>query len=1202
MADDSELQEAIGQLVDQEAPWLIGVRHHSTALSRAIPSLLDRMQPRAILLEMAPDYERWIECLGRDDLQAPVALSASSGTQLLSFYPLADFSPELVAIRWAATQGVPVLPCDLDLSTMAVADALAAEQGRGDSADDDAPTSWLDRLQHQHETRHSGELWDVLVETPAIDSDPEAVRRAALMYGWMVRQSAGGPTFADAHREAAMRAAIASAPKRSVAIVGSFHAAALLTAPLLWSSPESITRAQRELHEIASPSTALISYSFEQLDWRSGYPAGVTDPVWHQTMLTASTPSGVERRVSRLAVDLCRELRQEGQIAGTTEAIEIVRLTRDLSRLRGVPAAGRRELLEAVETSLVQGDLFGRGRAVARAAHAVLVGEVRGRLPKGTPRSGVGVEIEQVVARLRLPGPESIDEEPRDVRLDPLRSRLDRARAVVLRRLNLVGVSYAERLDSHTTGRREHLTEHWRVQWTHTTSATVEAAGVHGATLLQACEAAVLRLRHDHAACADAEFAGDLHPASTLIRLHSAAECGLHSILQAVLPSVQGSFLQAATLSSLVDAACLLQKIGAGHVAGLPMRREDEALPDVSLLELSNALLSLRPLVDAALRSVHALRGSDDVKDAAAIVELAAMVHSEGEPRSDGADLSVLLPPLRSQLRRLQREASPMLQGVAFGTLALLGDVDVDRLGVAEAGWYDAASSSEGRRQLRTRLAGLLVALMPLASNDPEWLQGFHQRFSSSPDGEFLARLPALRGGFESLNAADRARLLRDRLALIEPHGPGPTGARRQIDPKDLHEGTLVDRFGRAAIVALLPDLALRDPERTDAFSPAAPIRQPPGELSLADRWRLVLGVRGCEHPQARAVASTLDQLYGSSERLGRGRQEDLAREAPSVGGTGEASPSTREWVQDVEGIFGKDVCEEVVAEAAASGRVTALEHLNPETVNPSVGLLEQVLSLRGALPERDLQLLRRLARAITEKLAQQLANRLRPALSGLSTTRPTRRRSPRLHFARTLQRNLDTAYRRDDGSIAIAPRQPVFRAPAKRQMDWHLIFVVDVSGSMEPSVIYSALTAAIFSSLPAIEVKFYVFSTSVIELTDAVDDPLSLLMEVNVGGGTYIGLGLRAAREAVRNPSRTLVVLVSDFEEGVSVPEMLAEVKALSDSGCKLIGLAALDDQAKPRYHAGTAAAVAGVGMPVAAVSPERLAEWVGDQIRGGR
>ncbi len=94
----------------------------------------------------------------------------------------------------------------------------------------------------------------------------------------------------------------------------------------------------------------------------------------------------------------------------------------------------------------------------------------------------------------------------------------------------------------------------------------------------------------------------------------------------------------------------------------------------------------------------------------------------------------------------------------------------------------------------------------------------------------------------------------------------------------------------------------------------------------------------------------------------------------------------------------------------------------------------------------------------------------------------------------------------------------------------------------------------------------------------------------------------MRAAREAIKNPSRSLVVLITDFEEGISVPEMLAEIRTLADVGAKLLGLAALDDNAKPRYHTGNAARVVAAGMPVAAVSPERLAQWVGDQIRESR
>jgi hypothetical protein len=62
----------------------------------------------------------------------------------------------------------------------------------------------------------------------------------------------------------------------------------------------------------------------------------------------------------------------------------------------------------------------------------------------------------------------------------------------------------------------------------------------------------------------------------------------------------------------------------------------------------------------------------------------------------------------------------------------------------------------------------------------------------------------------------------------------------------------------------------------------------------------------------------------------------------------------------------------------------------------------------------------------------------------------------------------------------------------------------------------------------------------------------------------------------------------------------MIAETRALVESGVKCLGLAALDDQGVARFHQGCAQMMASAGMPVAAVSPEKLAQWVGDQIRG--
>jgi len=178
-------------------------------------------------------------------------------------------------------------------------------------------------------------------------------------------------------------------------------------------------------------------------------------------------------------------------------------------------------------------------------------------------------------------------------------------------------------------------------------------------------------------------------------------------------------------------------------------------------------------------------------------------------------------------------------------------------------------------------------------------------------------------------------------------------------------------------------------------------------------------------------------------------------------------------------------------------------------------------------------------------------------------------------------------------------PERLVFRTRARRSLDWQIILVVDVSGSMEASVIYSALMAAILAGLPSVRTHFVAFSMEVLDLSDRVNDPLALLLEVAVGGGTDIARGLRYARQLMTVPARTLVILVSDFEEGGPLPALLAEVRALAESGARPLGLAALDDRGAPRFSRAVAEEVVTAGMPVAALTPLELARWVGEQIR---
>jgi Mg-chelatase subunit ChlD len=358
------------------------------------------------------------------------------------------------------------------------------------------------------------------------------------------------------------------------------------------------------------------------------------------------------------------------------------------------------------------------------------------------------------------------------------------------------------------------------------------------------------------------------------------------------------------------------------------------------------------------------------------------------------------------------------------------------------------------------------------------------------------------------------------------------------------------------------------------------------------DRWRLLLGrERDRLDASGRRLGLSLDELYGAGH--GEGSASGLGA------GSGLPQLSTREWAEELEALFGTRVMEQVLGRAAAAGRSSAILEADPDRVTPSVELLEQVLSLKGSLPEARLGRLRRLVARLVADLVEELATRLRPALVGSVVQRPTRRRGGPLDLRRTVLRNLRTVRYRPDGSPQLAPEDLVYSTRARRSLDWRVVLVVDVSGSMEASIIHSAVVAAVLAGLPAVQSHFVAFSTEVVDLSEKVSDPLGLLLEVVVGGGTDIARGLRYARSLMTVPSRTLVLLVTDFEEGGPLGALLAEVRAIAESGAHPLGIAALDERGQPRYSKAVAEEVVAAGMPVAALTPLELARWIGERIR---
>jgi Mg-chelatase subunit ChlD len=367
---------------------------------------------------------------------------------------------------------------------------------------------------------------------------------------------------------------------------------------------------------------------------------------------------------------------------------------------------------------------------------------------------------------------------------------------------------------------------------------------------------------------------------------------------------------------------------------------------------------------------------------------------------------------------------------------------------------------------------------------------------------------------------------------------------------------------------------------------------------AAARRWRLVLGRYGQASlnvpltGQEARMDCALEYLYGR-EYSGRG-----VREPAKEIGPGSLDPSQLTipgWLSEVREVFPRETAEIVEKHALDRYGLTELV-TDPETLErlePNTELLRMLLTLRGQLKGPVLDAARKVVRQVVEQVRRKLESEVRRTLSG----RLNRFR----HSPIALRQNLDArgTIRRNLKNYDVERRKLIidtvrFFDRNTRRLPWTVILCVDQSGSMAESVIHSAVMAGILAGLPSLRVKIVVFDTAVVDLTDHADDPVETLMSVQLGGGTDIARALHYCEQLIETPQRTVVALITDFCEGGSPADLVRICKRLAAARVRLLGLAALDMEAAPVYDHAMAARLAAVGMEIAALTPQRLAQWL--------
>jgi Mg-chelatase subunit ChlD len=388
-------------------------------------------------------------------------------------------------------------------------------------------------------------------------------------------------------------------------------------------------------------------------------------------------------------------------------------------------------------------------------------------------------------------------------------------------------------------------------------------------------------------------------------------------------------------------------------------------------------------------------------------------------------------------------------------------------------------------------------------------------------------------------------------------------------------------------------------------MSPPPPPPAPAGEAERLRRWRLLLGPAadpgGPDAAPLSAADRAMDGALAALYDRGAGGPEGRSGRARAAG-LGASAPAVARWLGDIRTYFPSSVVQVMQRDAIDRLQLRQLL-LEPEmlaSIQPDVHLVGTLISLNKVMPETTKATARQVVATVVAQVEQRIRDRTRAAVTG-AVNRASRTRRPRprdIDWNKTIAANL-AHYLPEQRTLI--PEQLIGYGRRQQVVARDIILAIDQSGSMASSVVYASIFAAVLASIRAVRTSLVAFDTTVVDLTEKLSDPVDVLFGVQLGGGTDINQAVAYSQTLITRPRDSVFVLISDLYEGGRRDELLARVAALTAAGVQVIALLALSDDGAPAYDAENAAALAELGVPAFACTPDAFPDLLAVALAGG-
>lgn len=117
--------------------------------------------------------------------------------------------------------------------------------------------------------------------------------------------------------------------------------------------------------------------------------------------------------------------------------------------------------------------------------------------------------------------------------------------------------------------------------------------------------------------------------------------------------------------------------------------------------------------------------------------------------------------------------------------------------------------------------------------------------------------------------------------------------------------------------------------------------------------------------------------------------------------------------------------------------------------------------------------------------------------------------------------------------------------------------------------------------------------------MTNLYTDPVDILFSVPMGGGTDIAYAMNYVHQKIKIPSKAILFLISDLDEGGSIKDLLSITQLLLNQGLQIHCLLGLNETGMAEYNHHVASEMANLKIPVFTCSPEEFPDLIAKELQ---